>query len=240
MSDDKAPEQKKVPKNNTFWVPVAIILAGAIIAGSVIYSGKVDNSDDASLTGSAEEALPEPPAPPEPGTEEFEVSIDDDAVKGNKDSKVQIVEFSDYECPYCARNAETIKKIAEEYGDKVAIVFRDFPLDFHDNAQKAAEAAECAGEQGKYWEFHDELFANQDSLEVEDLKGYAKKLGLKTATFDKCLDSDQQKEEVENDMADGQAVEVTGTPATFINGRKISGAYPYEDFAKIIDEELAK
>ncbi|NQV13706.1 MAG: thioredoxin domain-containing protein [Parcubacteria group bacterium] len=234
MSDDKAPEQKKVPKNNTFWVPVAIILAGAIIAGSVIYSGNAD------LTGSVEEALPEPPAPPEPGTEEFEVSIDDDTVKGSKDAKVQIVEFSDYECPYCARNAETIEKIAEEYGDKVAIVFRDFPLDFHADAQKAAEAAECAGEQGKYWEYHDELFANQDSLEVPDLKGYAKELKLKTAAFDKCLDSDQQKEEVENDMTDGQAVEVTGTPATFINGRKISGAYPFEDFAKIIDEELGK
>lgn len=244
MSDHKTKEQKKAPKTNSFWMPVAIIAAGAIIAGAVVYSGKIDNSNsNTGLTGSAEQALPteDLEEPPAPGSEKFEVSIDDDAFTGNKDAKVKIVEFGDYECPYCQKNNVTIKKIRENYSDdQVVIVFRDFPLDFHDNAQKAAEAAECAGEQGKYWEYHDELFAGQDNLEVEDLKGYAKKLGLKTANFNTCLDSSQQAEEVAKDLADGQALEITGTPATFINGRKITGAYPYEDFAKIIDEELAK
>ncbi|MBU1178666.1 DsbA family protein [Patescibacteria group bacterium] len=239
MSDNKE-TKREVPKTNSFWVPVAIVLAGAIVAGAVVYSGNIDNSSSPELTGSAEEALPEPPSPPEPGTEEFEVSVDDDAVKGSKDAKVQIVEFSDYECPYCQKNSETIKKIAEKYGDQVAIVFRDFPLDFHANAQKAAEAAECAGEQNMYWEYHDQLFANQESLDVASLKKYAKEIKLKTSVFDKCLDSGQQAEEIKKDVQDGVEIEVTGTPATFINGRKIGGAYPYEAFEKIIEEELAK
>ena len=238
MSDKKV-EKKDIPRSNSFWVPIAIILAGVIIAGAVVYSDKADNGG-VELAGSAEEALPEQPTPPEPGTEKFTVSADDDAVKGNKNAQVEIVEFSDYECPYCASNAETIKKIADEYGDQVAIIFRDFPLDFHANAQKAAEAAECAGDQNMYWEYHDMLFANQDSLEIPDLKGYAKELKLKTSVFDKCLDSGAQTEEVKKDIADGAEVGVTGTPATYINGRKIGGAYPYESFKKIIDEELAK
>ena len=177
------------------------------------------------------------------GTEVVDASVDDDAVKGNANAKVTIIEFSDYECPFCGRHfAETYPQIVKEYVDtgKVKLVFRDFPLSFHPDAQKAAEAAECAGEQNKYWQMHDKLYTNQQALDVESLKIYAKDIGLNTATFNACLDDGKMVDEVAKDFADGQSYGVTGTPAFFINGRFIAGAYPFADFKKIIDEELAK
>ena len=171
-----------------------------------------------------------------------EVSLDDDAVKGSLDAPVTIVEFSDFECPFCGKYIqETYPSIVSEYIDtgKVKYVFRDFPLSFHKNAQKAGEAAECAGEQGKYWEMHDILFENQDALDVETLKMYAVSLGLDTDKFNTCLDSGAMEEEVKADMADGQKYGVSGTPAFFINGKMISGAQPFEAFKKEIDAALA-
>jgi len=172
-----------------------------------------------------------------------DVSVDDDAVKGDLDAPVTIIEFSDYECPFCGRHyRDTLPQIISEYVDtgKVKLIFRDFPLGFHSKAQKAGEAAECAGEQGKYWEMHDKLFDNQDALSVDDLKAYAKELKLNTAKFDACLDNGDMEDEVKQDLADGQAAGVSGTPASFINGRFVSGAQPFSAFKKIIDEELAK
>lgn len=173
----------------------------------------------------------------------MEISIDDDAVKGNSDAPVTIIEFSDYECPFCGRHFEqTYSQIVKEYVDtgKVKLVFRDFPLDFHESAQKAAEAAECAGEQGKYWEMHDKLFENQNALDVDSLKQYAKDIGLNTANFDSCLDSGEMEDEVKEDMVDGQNYGVSGTPAFFINGRLLTGAQPFSAFKEIIDSELEK
>lgn len=182
-----------------------------------------------------------PDTPSEPAVQE--ISIDDDAIKGDPNAPVTIVEFSDYECPFCKRHFEqTVPQIVSEYVDKglVKMVFRDFPLGFHDKAQKAGEAAECAGEQGRYWDMHDKLFENNANLDVEDLKKYAEDLGLNTAKFNTCLDSDAMAQEIKDDMAEGQSYGVTGTPASFINGRFVSGARPFSDFKKIIDEELAK
>jgi protein-disulfide isomerase/plastocyanin len=174
--------------------------------------------------------------------ETVEVSLDDDAVKGDPNAAVTIVEFSDFECPFCGKYVrEAYPQIVSEYIDtgKVKYVFRDFPLDFHQSAQKAGEAAECAGEQGKYWEMHDYLFVNQDYLAVENLKGYAKDLGLDTADFNECLDSGAMADEVKADMADGQKYGVSGTPAFFINGKMISGAQPFAAFKAEIDAALA-
>lgn len=120
------------------------------------------------------------------------------------------------------------------------MVFRDFPLAFHNNAQTAAEASNCANEQGKFWEYHDTLFANQQKLDKASLIQYAADLQLDGEAFMACLDSGKFTADVQRDMAEGQAVGVTGTPAFFINGRFLNGAVPYEQFAEIIDEELAK
>ncbi|MDO8551337.1 MAG: DsbA family protein [bacterium] len=163
--------------------------------------------------------------------------------KGNKDAKVTIVEFSDFECPFCGRyNTGTYPQIDKDYiqTNKIHYVFQHFPLPMHPNAQKSAEAAECAGEQGKFWEMHDKLFANQTSLSITDLKKYAADLGLKTSTFNSCLDSGKEADKVKSGTSLGQGVNVSGTPAFFINGQLISGAQPYQAFKTVIDQELAK
>jgi protein-disulfide isomerase len=151
---------------------------------------------------------------------------------------VTIIEFSDYQCPFCSRAEGTMKQIRETYGDKVRVVFRDYPLPFHKNAQKAAEAAGCANEQGKFWEMHEKLFSNQGALELENLKKYAGDLGLDQKKFDDCLDSGKRADATRKDTQDGQNVGVTGTPAFFVNGRFVNGARPFDDFAKLIDDEL--
>jgi protein-disulfide isomerase len=125
------------------------------------------------------------------------------------------------------------------YGDKVQRVWRDFPLNFHKDAQKAAEAGMCAHDQGKFWEYHDKLFENQRALKVENLKQYAADMGLDTGKFDACLDSGKYEADVKQDLEDGQGAGVQGTPAFFVNGRFLSGAQPYENFVNLIEEELA-
>jgi protein-disulfide isomerase len=126
------------------------------------------------------------------------------------------------------------------YGDKIRLVYRDYPLPMHPTARPASEAAACANAQGKFWEYHAKLFANQSALAADNLKSYAKDLGLDTAKFDQCLSSDKAvKVAIDKDIVDGSKVGVNGTPAFFINGRMLSGAQPFEKFKEIIDEELA-
>jgi len=170
-----------------------------------------------------------------------EVAIrDKDPSHGPEKAPVQIVEFSDFQCPFCARAIGTIKQVQQTYGDKVRLVFRDFPLSIHQNAQSAAEAANCANEQGKFWEYHDKLFANQHALGGDQLKQYAKDLGMDSAKFDACFDSSKYDADVQQDMSEGSDLGVSGTPAFFINGRFVSGAQPFEVFKNIIDEELER
>ncbi|MBM4782507.1 MAG: thioredoxin domain-containing protein [Archangiaceae bacterium] len=160
--------------------------------------------------------------------------------KGASEAKVTIVEFSDFQCPFCSKAEPSVDEVMKNYSDKVKVVFRHFPLDFHEKAFKAAEGAACAEEQGKFWEFHKTLFANQGAIDVNDLKTHAKTLGLDTGKFNDCLDNGKMRAKVDADMAAGRAVGVNGTPAFFINGIAISGAQPYEKFKEIIDSELAK
>lgn len=170
----------------------------------------------------------------------MDVSIDDDPMKGSKDAKVTLIEFTDYQCPFCGKARPTVKQLISDYGDKIHYVLRDFPLSFHPFAKKAAEAADCAGDQGKYWEYGDLLWANQGALEVKDLKKYAGDLKLDQAKFDECLDSGKFTPEVEKDIEDGSNAGVSGTPSFFINGKAVTGALPIEKFKEIIDAELKK
>ncbi|HEV2847260.1 MAG TPA: DsbA family protein [Thermoanaerobaculia bacterium] len=159
---------------------------------------------------------------------------------GPANAPITIVEFSDFQCPFCSRVNPTLAQVREKYGDKVRIVFRQYPLPFHQQAQKAAEASLCAGDQGKFWEMHDAMFANQQALGVDQLKEQATKLGLKAEEFNSCLDSGKHAAAVQNDLKEGQAAGVNGTPAMFINGRFLSGAVPFEQVADIIDDELRR
>jgi protein-disulfide isomerase len=164
----------------------------------------------------------------------------DDPVRGNAAAPVTIVEFSDYQCPFCARVNPTLAKVRETYGDRVKIVFKDFPLGNHPQAPKAAEAARCAGDQSKYWEMHDAMFANQRALEVPALKQTARAIGLDGAVFDQCLDSGKWAAAVRSGTELGEKMGVNSTPTLYVNGRALIGAMPFENFKAIIDEELAK
>lgn len=158
--------------------------------------------------------------------------------RGGAAPKVTIIAFSDFECPFCSRFVPALDQVAKKYGDQVRIVFRQFPLDIHANARKAAEASLCAAEQGKFWEMHDAMFANQSALAPAALKAKAAELGLKGDAFNTCLDSGKFASRVEADVQAGADAGVDGTPASFINGRLISGAVPFEELAAVIDDEL--
>ena len=164
----------------------------------------------------------------------------DDPVRGDRSAGVTIVEFSDYQCPFCSRVNPTLAKVLETYGNKVRIVFKDFPLPNHPQAPKAAEAAHCAAEQGKYWEMHDAMFGNQRALGVPALKQSAAGLGLDAAKFDRCLDSGQYASKVAAGAAQGDKLGVNSTPTLYINGRPVIGAQPFEVFKSAIDEELKR
>jgi protein-disulfide isomerase len=158
---------------------------------------------------------------------------------GGAKAPVTIIEFSDYQCPFCGRAEGTVDQVMKAYGDKVRLVYRDFPLPMHPQARPASEAANCAGAQGKFWEYHETLFKNQTALGEDKLKEYAKNLGLDQAKFDQCLATKPFKGAIDKDIAEGSKVGVTGTPAFFINGRMLSGAQPFDKFKEVIDEELS-
>lgn len=165
----------------------------------------------------------------------------DDPTQGSADAPVTLVEFSDFQCPFCAQVVPTLKRVEQTYGDKVRIVWKNFPLTaIHPQAFGAAQAGRCAQEQGMFWELHDVLFANQQALQPESLKTHALAAGLDAAAFDACLDSGQHADSVQAQMDIAMALGVVSTPAVFINGRLVSGAQPYDVFARIIDEELAR
>jgi protein-disulfide isomerase len=159
---------------------------------------------------------------------------------GPATAPVQIVEFSDFQCPYCQMAAKTVHEIQEKYGDKVSIVFRNFPLPMHPQAGRAAEAAQCANDQGGFWKYHDALFADRKAWTDDDFKGYAKASGLDVKQFGKCLDGGAHKATIDADIADGKKVGMNGTPGFYVNGIVLSGARPIEDFVEVIDSELAR
>ena len=157
------------------------------------------------------------------------------------DAPITLVEFSDFQCPYCARLAPVVKRIAGEYPGQVRLVFRQFPLrSIHAHAQKAAEASLCAFDQGRFWEMHDALFAEIKKLEPEDLTARAKKLNLDLEAFNQCLHSGKYAAAVQQDLEDGMAAGVSGTPAVYINGRVLKGSKPYDGIKKVIEEELQR
>lgn len=167
----------------------------------------------------------------------YNIAIDDQPMKGNPAATVTLVEFTDYQCPSCARVHPILDTVVAEYGDRIKLVARDFPLSQHANAFKAAEAAEAAREQGKYWEYVSLLFKNQSALEVGKLKEYATQLGLDRQKFDAALDSGRLADKVQRDMQDGNRLGVNGTPTLFVNGRRLNGT-SYEVIKSAIDAAL--
>jgi protein-disulfide isomerase len=168
------------------------------------------------------------------------IAASDSPTKGASNAPIEMIEFSDFQCPFCQRANPTVQQVLNTYGDRIRFVYRHYPLPNHPNARPAAEAASCAGEQGKFWPYHDRLFANPSKLSAGDLKQAAAELGLDTAKFNACVDSHKEQAKVEADVRAGEDAGVDGTPAFFINGRMISGAQPFDVFKKVIDEELKR
>jgi predicted DsbA family dithiol-disulfide isomerase len=171
----------------------------------------------------------------------FDIATAGHPSRGAANAPVTIVEFSDFQCPFCGNLFPVLKEIEKKYADTLRVVYRQFPLtSIHPYAQKAAEAALCAKDQNKFWEYHDSLFENQNDLTVESLKSRAANLKLDTAAFNACLDSGKQNAAIRKDIADGNKAGVTGTPALFINGRPHREDSSFEGLSKAIDEELQR
>ena len=170
----------------------------------------------------------------------YTVNLAGSPARGLDSAKVSIVEFSDFQCPFCGRVNPTLERIQKEYGDSVRIVFKHLPLSIHSKAPAAHAAAEAAHRQGKFWEMHDRIFANQRALEADVLEGYAQAIGLDMDQYRKDIASPDVKKRIEADTSEARKLGVTGTPGFFLNGRFLSGAQPFERFKAMIDEELAK
>lgn len=217
-------------------LPVAVLLAGVMISGTILYASRGPAAPTNGQPAAAARVV------------KADVSVDDDPALGDSSAKVTIIEFSDFQCPFCRRFwQDTYGQLKKEYIDtgKAKLVFRDYPLNFHPAAEPSAQAGECADEQGKFWEYHDKIFQEQQKLGtgtvqygITELKRWAQAIGLNATQFNSCLDSGKYKEEVAKDVADGSASGVSGTPSFFINGNLLVGAQPFSAFKAAIDAEL--
>lgn len=226
-------QQQQLDKTK-FFLPASIIIAALIISGVIFYTKGYNTAN----IGSG--------APKDGGA--ISVSADDDAFMGPKNAKVVLIEFSDFQCPFCRRFwKETLPNIKKDFIDtgKIKFVYRDFPLNFHPAALPSAQGSECARDQGKYWEFHDKIFQEQDlkgegtiTFTAIDIKRWASEIGLDTGKFNGCFDSEKYASEVEKDYNDGVRYGVSGTPTVFVNGKGIVGAQPFEAFKAAIEEAL--
>ncbi len=199
----------------------------------------------AANTGGRVAQVPAPtvvaPTAAEPSAGPLAPVTEADYVRGDlKKAKVVLVEYSDFECPFCSRHHPVMQQVVDTYGDDVAWVYRHFPLSFHPEAVPAAVASECAGQQGKFWEYADGLIAGQDKLGQSFYTQLASQLGLNANKFATCLADPATQALVDEDIQSGSTAGVTGTPATFVNGQLVSGAVPFASFKQIIDAELAK
>ncbi|KKR32303.1 MAG: DSBA oxidoreductase [Candidatus Falkowbacteria bacterium GW2011_GWF2_39_8] len=243
-------EKPLIKSKNSFYlglvtgVAVVSLIGIVVISGQVINKGSDIESDDGEVVVKNTVKQPTKPSQPTPSAGNAGAKVDikvasTDRIRGNKNAPITIVEFSDYQCPYCSKYHDTMKQVMQNYPDKVRWVYKHFPLEsMHPYAKKAAEGAECAGDQGKFWEFTDDLLANQGSIKPEYLSTLAQNLGLKTDKFENCLSTGKYTKKVENDMSEGKKLGVRGTPGSFINGRNIAGAVPYADIEAMIEAEL--
>jgi len=220
-------------------VGLVVVLAGGKLGQSNPGLANTNTNVNANVNANANPT----PTPPEPTGDVSKLNsvLAQAYSTGPDNAKVALIEVSDFQCPYCQRHVATMDQIMKDYAGKVKRVWINFPLtSIHPYAMKAAEAGECAGEQGKFWQMHNKIFANQSAITEDDLKGYAKDLGLNTDQFNSCFDDGKYASKIQQQMAAAQAAGVTGTPGTFVNGELVKGAYPYDTFKQLIDAELAK
>jgi len=233
------------PASGRSIVIAALILGASIVGASLLLKMSLDRlSSQLETAATARLAVPAPTpgaAPsgrPDPN-QRYSVDIAGAPRKGNAKASITLIEFSDFQCPFCARVGPTLDQIEKTYGERVQVVFKHLPLRIHPKAPAAHAAAEAAHRQGKFWEMHDLIFANQREMSPESYEKYAQQLGLDVERFRKDVASTEVRARVQRDSDAAAGLGVTGTPAFFINGRFLSGAQPFESFKRLIDEELS-
>lgn len=229
------PAKNQPSQNSSFSKGLLVGILIFSVALNIYLLAKSEGPKTAALTAKETPSLSPSPGQPAPAIQSFDITPDNH-VRGNFDAPITLVEFSDFECPFCQRHFITLQKILADYPQKVRLVYKQFPLSIHPNAQKAAEASECTAEQGKFWEYHDKLFENQTAFSTDNFKKWAQQLNLNQTQFNNCLDSNKYYQKVQNDFKEGTAKDVQGTPTTFINGRPLVGAQPYDAIKQIIDK----
>ena len=235
-------------------IVASVVVGLAIVAGSFMIQRSVNQGSErlgavlaemqevgAKVAGApaAPARAPARPGRPDPA-KVYNVALGSAPVKGPKTAKITIVEWSDFQCPFCGRVGPTLEQVKKEYGDQVQLAFKHMPLPMHSKAPAAHAAAEAAAMQGKFWEMHDLLFANQRSVSDAKYVEWAKEIGLDLPKFETDRKSKKVEQRIAADKSQGSKLGVTGTPAFFVNGRFLSGAQPFASFKKLIDEELAK
>ena len=213
--------------DNKFVIPGTILAGALIIAVAVVYGGDI------------KERLQSKSAPNTAPVVEVPIG-NSDHIRGNTNAPITIVEYSDLECPFCKTFHATMKQTLIEYGDQVRWIFKHFPLDQrHPKADKEAEAAECAHEQGKFWEFHDQIYQNQGRMGAALYTEIAQKLGLDMDKFNSCVETGKYRAEIQEDFSQGSQAGISGTPGFLINGIPLIGAHPFQNFQQVIEAELA-
>ena len=231
-------------------VIAALVISLSIIGGSFFVANSLDRAtaqievatevlDKLPTAAPSRNAQRERKARPDPN-EEHKVEVGSAPILGSETATVTIVEWSDFQCPFCGRVSPTLEKIREEYGDQVRLAFKHLPLAIHPQAKAAHAAAEAAHRQGKFWEMHDLIFTNQRDLKVETLEGYAASIDLDMDQYRRDVSAKDVLDRISEDMEQAQSLGVTGTPSFFINGKFLSGAQPYAIFKRSIDAALAK
>ncbi|MFO1434670.1 MAG: thioredoxin domain-containing protein [Candidatus Competibacteraceae bacterium] len=235
-------------------VLAVLVIGAALVAGSLLVRDSLDRQTAAiagvqealkTLNQSVQASAAAKPAPaaarrgPDPA-QRYTIAVNGSPVRGQPDAKVTLVEFMDFQCPFCARVQPTLQQIRETYGDQVRVVFKHLPLSFHPKAAGAAAAAEAAHRQGKFWEMQELIFANQSTLDDEHYRAWAQQLGLDVAQWEKDRQSPEVLARVAADAKDAEKLGVSGTPAFFVNGRFLSGAQPFASFKNVIDQEIGK
>ncbi len=257
QSTPSEPQPASSPPRTSSWMhlfqyqllPTVLAFALGLAVGYILwgFSGSRNTREvvfPPSSSGAGSGSVAAPPSQPQntPTPTRLDVSVDDDPARGPEDAPIVMIEFSDYECPFCKKwRMEVYDPLFENYGDVIRFVYRDFPIQsIHPEAVPAAVAANCAGEQGKYWEYHDLLFLGGREYGRETYLAYAEELELDMEAFEACLESEEQRQEVLDDFNDGVRLGVRGTPTFFINGLPVVGAQPFSVFQQIIEQELQR
>jgi protein-disulfide isomerase len=230
-------------------IAAALILGASFLGGAYLLAMSIDRgsaeiaglNESLKIAAAAPAAAARPSGPRRPDPKKIhKIELGDAPIRGSKSAKITIVEWADFQCPFCVRVNPTLEQVRKEYGDKVRFAFKHLPLSMHSKARAAHQASEAAHRQGKFWEMHDRIFASPKDLNPKTYLRYANEIGLDIDRYNSDFSSSSVRKVIDDDLAVAGKLGVSGTPSFFINGRFLSGAQPYGSFARVIDEELAK